>query len=163
MKENERNNKVIHTQITLISSLGKIVVPIQIAYNDDEDAIESVSKISLVYKNIEYQGSGTDYLWVDTFVDLQRKLPDDVKIACCMTCQHGNMCPYGNATNELYCTKDLLIKNKMDMCNLFDSVDSIDSCSRRKVFSYNSCDDFVYQSDKYYTYNDFLLLLNKEK
>ena len=163
MKENERTNKVIHTQITLISSLDKIVVPIQIAFNDDEDAIDPVSEISLVYNNIKYRGNGTNYLWVDTFVDLQRKLPDDVKISCCMTCQHGNMCPYGNATNELYCTKDLLIKSKMDMCNLFDSVDSIDSCARRKVFSYNCCDDFVYQSDKYYTYNDFLLLLNKEK
>lgn len=159
MKENERTNKVLQTQITLISPSEKVTVPMQISYNDDEDAIDSVSKISLVYKYIEYQGSGTDYLWVDTFVDLQRKLPDDVKIACCMTCQHGNMCPYGNATNELYCTKGLLFNNKMDVCNLFDSTEVY---SQMKVFSYNYCDNFVYQSDKYYTYNDFLLLLNEE-
>lgn len=160
MKENEKINKVIQTQIILISPLGKTVVPMQIAYNDDEDAIDPVSEISLVYNDIKYQGNGTNYLWVDTFVDLQRKLPDDVKIACCMTCQHGNMCPYGNATNELYCTKDLLIKNKVDMCNLFDSTDAY---SKRKIFSCDYCDDFVYQSDDYYTYNDYLLLLNEEK
>lgn len=156
----------IQAQITLLSPTDKTVVPIQITYDDDEDAANLISEISLVYNNIEYCGKGTDYLWVDTFVDLQSKLPSDIKLACCMTCRHGSMCPYGNRENLLFCTKDVIINNKEDirsqfddLCNLFDKGILH---SEQEVFSYNYCDNFVYQSDDYFTYNDYGLYL-KEK
>ena len=152
--------KTIETQITLISSSGKTIVPMQINFYDDEDAINPESEINIIYNSIKYQGKGEDFLWVDTLADLQSKLSQEIKITCCMTCQHGNMCPYGDVANQLFCTKDLIIHNKEDMCQLFDKTDPF---SDRKVSSFNYCDNFVYQSDEYYTYNDFLYQLNKKE
>lgn len=151
--------QTIQAQITLFSPTDKTTVPIQITYDDDENTPNPISKIRLVYNNIEYCGNGTNYLWVDTFADLQSKLPNNIKLACCMTCRHGNMCPYGNRENLLFCTKDVCIKSKEDMCNLFDKNILL---SEREVFSYNYCDNFIYQNDDYFTYNDYLFCL-KEK
>ena len=95
--------KTIETQITLISSSGKTIVPMQINFYDDEDAINPESEINIIYNSIKYQGKGEDFLWVDTLADLQSKLSQEIKIACCMTCQHGNMCPYGDVANQLFC------------------------------------------------------------
>ena len=130
-----------------------MIVPITINYDDNEEICYPESEIILLYDGVEYQGNGIDHLWIDKFVDLQIKLPKDVKIACCMTCRHGNMCPYGN-------TKDVCINSKEDMCNLFDQTDPFEDCS---VASLNFCDDFIYQNDTYYTYNDYLYQLNKKK
>ena len=46
------------------------------------------------------------------------------------------------------------------MCNLFDRTDPFEE---RSVASLDFCDDFVYQSEEYYTYNDYLYQLNKKK
>ena len=60
-------------------------------------------------------GYGKDYLWADAFADLQKNLPNNVKMRCCMTCRHGNMCPVGNKPGELFCTKDVSITQKSDL------------------------------------------------
>lgn len=156
----ERKMKKLQEKIVLISPLGKEIVPTQITYDDDEDAISPISEIDLIYNGIKYKGNGTDYLWVDTFADLQSKLPKAVKIACCMTCRYGNISPYGNIQNQLYCTKDLKIKSKEDMCNIFNGTDLDEEI---KISSFNYCEGFVYQSNDYYTYNDYLYCLKKQK
>ena len=69
----------------LLTPRGKEVVTVQILYRDDVDAIDTPSEIEVRYNEKEYRGKGDDYLLVDTYVDLQKKLPDGVKIACCMT------------------------------------------------------------------------------
>ena len=95
----------------------------------------------------------------DTIADLQSKLPNDVKFACCMTCRHGNFCPFGNEENQLFCTKDIEITNKEDMCDLFIQTDPFED---RAVTSFNFCEDFVYQSDDYFTYSDYLYELKRK-
>ena len=150
--------KIIQEHITLLSPTDIIIAPIQINYDDAEEAITLV-EINLTYNGVIYQGNGTDYLWADAFADLQSKLPHDVKLACCMTCRHGNMCPYGNCENQLFCTKDLLINSKDDMINLFDKTDPF---AERSVTSLDCCDEFICQSDSYYTYNDYLYHLQKQ-
>lgn len=87
------------------------------------------------------------------------KLPKDVKLACCMTCRHGNMCPYGNEENQLICTKGITITSEEDMLDLFDQTDPFEE---RAVASLDFCEDFVYQSDDYYTYNDYFHQLNRK-
>jgi hypothetical protein len=151
--------KIIEEYITLLSPTEKMNTPIQINYDDGEDGVNSV-EINLIYNGVLYQGKGRDHLWVDAFADLQNKLPHNIKLACCMTCRHGNMCPYGNTENQLFCTKDIRITSKEDMCNLFDQTDPFEE---RSVASIDFCDDFVYQSDEYYTYNDYRYQLNKKK
>lgn len=148
---------VLKEEVVLFVPSGKITVPVQIVYDDSNTRVLE-SEISLIYNGIEYKGSGKDYLWTDTLADLELKLPQDVRIACCMTCRHGNMCPFGNKVNELTCTKDLIIGSKRDMCDLFDQTDSFE---KRAVPAFAFCEDFVYQSEDYYTYNDYLYQRNK--
>ena len=146
--------KIIESQISLFSSTSKVSVPIQICYTDDE------VEITINYNGAEYCATGKDYLWVDAFANLQRKLPHGIFLACCMTCRHGNMCPYGNKENQLYCTKDVLLNSKDDVIELMYYKGHA-SFFERAVSSTNCCDDFVYQCDDYYTYNDYLYHLQK--
>ena len=145
-------NKTIKSNLTLYTPLGMVIVPVQIAYTDNEDDFHPLSEIRIVYNGCEYIGNGKDFLWVDTFADLQKKLPQDVKLACCMTCRHGNMCPFGNPPNYLFCTKDIVISSKSDMCDVFDD----DNYDERMVEYCNYCHDFVHQTHDYYVYNDYL-------
>ena len=152
--------KILKADVPLLTLTGKVIVPIKIVYDDNKHISNPKSEIFLLYNGIEYRGIGNDYLWTDTLADLQMKLPENVKFACCMTCRHGNMCPYGNAENQLFCTKDKIITSKEDMCNLFDQTDPYDE---RVVASLDYCDDFIYQSDDYYTYNDYFYQLEKKR
>ena len=152
--------KLLHAEVFLLTTNEKIMVPIEISYEDRYVITNPKSEITLLYNGIKYKGNGIDALWTDTFADLQMKLPVDVKLACCMTCRHGNMCPYGNKENELFCTKDLRISSKNDMCDLFYQTVPYEE---RSVTSLGYCDDFIYQSDNYYTYNDYLYQLSKKK
>ena len=151
--------KLLHAEIPLLTPNGKTIVPIEITYDDSEVIANPKSEITLLYNGIEYKGYGADYLWTDTIADLQTKLPNDVKLACCMTCRHGNMCPYGNEENQLICTKGITITSKGDMLDLFDQTNSFEE---RAVASLDFCEDFVYQSDDYYTYNDYFYQLSKK-
>ena len=146
--------KIIESQISLFSSTSKVSVPIQICYTDDE------VEIIINYNGAKYCATGKDNLWVDAFADLQRKLPSDIQLACCMTCRHGNMCPYGNDKNQLFCTKDIVLTSKDDVIELMDDK-GYDSFFARSVSSIHCCDDFIYQSDDCYTYNDYLYHLQK--
>jgi len=151
--------KVLTCEVPLLTPTRKVLTPIQIVYDDAEVISNPSSEITLCYNGNEYRGNGTDYLWTDTIADLQMKLPKDVKIACCMTCRHGNMCPYGNEENQLICTKGITITSKEDMLDLFDQTDPFEE---RAVASLDFCEDFVCQSDDYYTYNDYFYQLSRK-
>ncbi len=151
--------KVLRANVPLLTPNGKTMVPIVITYDDSEVIANPQSEINFLYNGIEYNGYGADYLWTDTLADLQMKLPEDVKLACCMTCRHGNMCPYGNKENQLICTKDITITSKEDVLDLFDQTDSFEE---RAVASLDFCEDFVCQSDDYYTYNDYFYQLSRK-
>ena len=151
--------KLLNAEIPLLTPNGKTMVPIEITYDDSESIANPQSEITLLYNGMECKGYGADYLWTDTLADLQMKLPKDVKLACCMTCRHGNMCPYGNKENELFCTKDITITSKGDMLDLFDQTNPFEE---RAVASLNFCEDFAYQSDDYYTYSDYYYQLSRK-
>jgi len=150
---------VLRANVSLLTPNGKTMVPIEITYDNSEVTANPKSEITLLYNGIEYKGYGADYLWTDTLADLQMKFPKDIKLACCMTCHHGNMCPYGNEKNQLICTKGIPITSKEDMLALFDETDPFEE---RAVASFDFCEDFVYQSDDYYTYNDYFYQLSRK-
>ncbi len=85
--------KVLTCEVPLHTPTGKVLTPIQIVYDDAEVIANPSSEITLRYNGNEYKGYGTDYLWTDTLADLEINLPENVKLACCMVCRHGNMCP----------------------------------------------------------------------
>ena len=89
--------RLVRANITLLAPTHKITVPAEICYEDDDgmDAVNTV-EIKITYNNTVYQGHGTDYLWVDAFADLQKKLPQGLKLACCMGCTSRNHCDVRN-------------------------------------------------------------------
>lgn len=143
-------------KITLITPKELINTTISIFYDEERSYV----KLILLFNGKEIPSQGYDYLWVDAFANLQKQLPKDVILKCCMTCRHGNMCPYGNKLGEIFCTSDLLITSKEDMCNLFDNYEKHRMDERIKNVA-DSCDEYSPQSNDYYTYNDYLYHLDK--
>ena len=153
-------------EITLMTPIGEEKTEVNIVCHEEDMYYQGklekapIVNVGIKYEDKEFWGHGKDYLWVDAFADLQKQLPDGVIIKCCLSCRHGNLCPYGNRPGELFCTKDLIINSKEDMCNLFDNSETHAIYERTKNIT-DSCSEYSLQSDDYYTYNDYLYHLRK--
>lgn len=147
----------INDTIRLETPNGDVKADINIEYIID-DEISKVN-IKLIYNGVEYLASGEDYLCMDAFAQLQNELPNGVRFKCCLVCKHGNFCPVGNLENELFCTKDVIILKKSDLWLYTED----DKERKKRLRKYNDvCDDFDFQSEDFYTYNDWLCFLNKK-
>ena len=112
-----------------------------------------VVTVGCTFEGKEYWGHGKDDLWMDAFADLQRQLPADVFLKCCLTCRHGNLCPVGNSANEVFCTKDVQIAQKSDL--FFYTEDDAERAKRVRQYC-NLCADYQAQTDEHFTYSDYL-------
>ena len=84
--------------------------------------------------------------------NLQKVLPDDVRIACCQSCIHGNFNPFGDLENEIFCLKDMSLKNQVDVVNYF-AKQTFYKRSRKLL---DFCQDYKpIDDDEKYTYNDW--------
>lgn len=124
----------------------------------NEEYIPAAITVYIKYQNKDYLGCGNDSLWVDAFADLQKKLPTDVTLKCCLSCRHGNMCPVGNQPNELFCTKDVHIAQKSDL--FFYTEDYAEREKRSKKYT-DVCENYQPQSEECYTYTDYLYYLTQ--
>jgi hypothetical protein len=143
----------IETQITLLSGADARPAPIRICYTDSE------VELTLRHEGAEYCGRGGDCFWTDAFADLQKKLPKGILLACCMTCRHGSFCPYGNRENQLFCAKNVSIASKEDVLQWMEKDPR--SFWESEVSALHFCDGFAPQSDAFYTYNDYLIHLQR--
>ena len=82
--------------------------------NSDMDEVRSMT-IKTNYLEKEIIAIGTNYPFDDAYSDLQNKLPKNVQLKCCVACRHGNQCPVGNAPDEVFCTKDVMITCESDL------------------------------------------------
>lgn len=149
-----------HKTLTIATPAGDISTGVTIVCHEEnvyyygvgEEERPSVS-VGINYGGADIWGYGKDYLWVDAFADLQKKLPVGVNIKCCLTCRYGNMCPAGNWPGEIFCTKEVEITQKSDL--FFYTVDDAEREKRIHECT-DICDKYCKQSDEYYTYNDYL-------
>ena len=51
-------------------------------------------------------------------IDLQKRLPESVVLACCQTCQHGNFCPFGDNEDEIFCLHGYSPESKGDVVGI---------------------------------------------
>lgn len=140
------------------------------------DGILSVIPTKMIYeksnkdeiKNIHYEINFENYCFKSNTYDdtefaiknLQQVLPQNISIACCQSCRHGNFCPYGDNDNEMFCLKDMIYNNKSDVCEIFDTCENYSKnydflrTRRRKLLDF--CTDYKPISyNEYYTYNDW--------
>lgn len=159
-------HKQYYADIALVTPEGEKAQRIQIIchYEDTyyQGELVKAPSVNVVMKfdGRELWGRGNDYLWTDAFADLQKKLPEGVTLKLCLTCRHGNLCPYGNEPGRVFCTKGLTVNSKEDMCNLFDSGEKY-NMRERDTDATESCNDYEPQSKDHYTYNDYLYFFEK--
>ncbi len=160
-------HKQYRSNITLMTPDGETETKIRIicheedVYNPDGQLEEApIVTVGIEYDGKEYWGQGKAYTWEDAFADLQKKLPDGVFLKCCLTCRHGNMCPYGDEPGTLFCTKEFDIRSPKDMCSLFDDNENSKIFDRTKNVT-DRCKEYRPQNKDDYTYNDFLYYLEQ--
>ena len=115
--------------------------------------------ITLTSDGKNYWSDAICHTWEEAFAALQRGLPEGVKVKCCLTCRHGNFCPFGNKSGEIFCLKTFAPKNKSDVCDFMNNDEVYYAGSR---FISDFCSDYKEQSEDYYSYNDYLYCLNKK-
>ncbi|MBQ7326923.1 MAG: hypothetical protein IJW93_05570 [Clostridia bacterium] len=153
-------NRHLQRKITLSTPNGDSICDVHILYHDEEVYNDQSNvKVRLLYDGRSIEGYGNDYFWVESFADLQKRLPDGVRLKCCLNCRHGNMCPFGNPPGEVFCTNGAIINSKDDMISYID--DNPDWYKNERFYT-DVCEDFMEQTDDYYTYNDYLYWLNKQ-
>ena len=126
--------------------------------HEDMDMVNSMT-IRTTYQGKEIVAIGTVWPFDDAYSELQRKLPANVRIKCCVACRHGNQCPTGNAPDEVYCTKDVIVCDKMDAFHY--TVEDNEASCRLRHFG-DSCDDFSPQEEEIYTYSTYLYYLKNK-
>ena len=138
-----------------LSVLGELIsVPVVIKHKELSVDAEIVIKIE--YNDTTYSGTGKSLEWTDAFANLQKALPSDVNIQCCMTCKHGTLCPYGNIPNYILCSKNTVINDKDDVIDWLDKAD----VNSIKKSSFDCCKKYAASNENDYTYNDYLYYLN---
>jgi len=153
-------HKSYKKKLTLATENGNVMLDAHIICHDEDvysynDNASSVS-VRVKYGEKEIYGYGKDYLWADAFAAVQKKLPNNVKLQCCLTCRHGNMCPVGNKPGELFCTKDVTVTQKSDL--FFYTEDDNERAKRSRDYT-ECCENYQEQSDDFFTYNDYSLYI----
>ncbi len=156
--------------LTLNAPKGEITTEAQfwIDYDPDElymeDEVDDVDpqkiSVAIKYEGKDYWGRGKDCSGQEAMADLQNQLPDDVVLKCCLSCRHGNCSPFSNAFDLIYCMKDMVIKNKMDLCDY--TTDAGEENKRRRHYT-DLCEDWKEQRDDIYVYSDYPLYLKKDR
>lgn len=133
---------------------GKMsVLPTKILYKQiDEDEFRNIHcKISI---NNDYIQSKESSSFEVAIRYLQKELPNNIRIACCQSCQHGNFNPFGDVENEIFCLKEVPLQNPDDVVNFFCEQFTTYHKRSRKLLDY--CTDYkpICAAEKY-TYNDW--------
>ena len=142
--------------ITLITPSGEKQVPIIITENESSSDME----ICVEFEGKEFKGYCKNAVLPQAFAQLQKQLPKDVMIKSCLTCRHGNVCPFCSDDEEYFCTKGVDISCKNDVCDWFNRMvyNDMEKYSRSCT---DCCDDFQPQSSDYYTYSLYLYYMEQ--
>lgn len=92
-------------------------------------------------------------------IDIAKQLPGRCSIKSCLSCRHGNFCPFGNADNEIFCIKDFSPKQKSDLYEVTQN--GLERIKRRHLL-FDLCPDYMPAIEEYYHYNDYLYLVNRQ-
>ncbi len=133
---------------------GKIsIIPTRMSYSQaNEEEFQNIRfEVQINNSPFQSQSSGSvEY----ALKHLQTELPDNIKIACCQSCRHGNFNPYGDSDNEIFCFKDKIFRNRDDVVEIYSKQDSSIDKRRRKLHDFCKSYQPVSRNVKY-TYNDW--------
>ena len=147
----EKNN-VIRLVVDGNNDESCFIEKIILGYNEYEEL--DIIKLRAIIKDVEYTNSKEFTEMELAIFDLQKQLPNNMQIVCCLTCKHGTFCPYGNAENEIFCLIHHSPKDKMDVAAIFSA------WAQRKVELQKNellywCDMYSKISENDYSYTDW--------
>ncbi|MFS0862309.1 hypothetical protein [Fredinandcohnia sp. 179-A 10B2 NHS] len=133
---------------------GKIsVIPTNMFYEQlDEEEFQNI-RFEVQVNNHQIQSklsSSIEY----AVKYLQKELPDNISIACCQSCRHGNFNPFGDLENEIFCLKDKTFLNRDDVVEIFSKQDKSFGRRSRKLLDFCKSYKPISENEKY-TYNDW--------
>ena len=156
-------HKCYNKELVLATSGGDVTVKAMLrehnvpVYYNGVRAEPTSMTVTVDLDGKKYWSNTICHTWEEAFASLQKSLPEGVKIKCCLSCRHGNFCPYGNKNDEIYCLKNDSPKNKLDVCDLLNG--DKDLTAKRKDVSF-ICPDYREAIEGHYAYNDYLNCLN---
>ena len=119
-----------------------------LGYNELQEL--DIIKLKAVIDGVEYHNTIESLGMEFAIIGLQQQMPDNVLLACCQTCSHGNFCPFGDNENEIFCLKNYTLKNKMDVVEIFASDLNAGLPKNELLFL---CESYNKINDDTYTYN----------
>jgi hypothetical protein len=131
----------------------RLVIPTKVFIeSSNEDDFDNI-RLEVIVNNRHIQSTHTNFEYAVKY--LQKALPDNIHMACCQSCQHGNFNPFGDLENQIFCLKDIITRNREVVVEIFSKQDeTFETRSRRKLLDF--CTDYkpISNSEKY-TYNDW--------
>ena len=145
----------VHTlNVNYIIDRKTSVIPTKMFYKQiDEDEFQNVHcEVSMNNHHIQSKASDSIECAIRF---LQQELPNNITIACCQSCQHGNFNPFGDLENEVFCLKEIALQNRDNVVKIFAEQDISLRTRSRKLLDF--CKDYKpICADEKYTYNDWV-------
>ena len=99
-----------------------------------------------------FRGHCTDELYTEKALrTLAETLPEGIKLKSCLTCRHGNFCPFGSNDNEIFCVSDFRPTKKTDLDFIF-LADSREEGLKRRRSLFHVCSNYQPESAEYWSY-----------
>jgi len=150
MKEKQR----IYT--LAISTSDKVLdVPIQHrVVHENDDQMQTTISVTIQGQKMSFAAETTE----EVLIQFAKSLPLGWNIKSCLSCRYGHFCPVGNDDNELFCVTEFEPKEIRDLWHVTE--DDGERNKRHKNL-FHLCNQYLPQSDDYFTYNDYYLNMKK--
>ena len=127
------------------------VIPTKVSYVYIEDELKTI-RYEVTIKGKRFISKAADVTEYG-IKNLQKSLPETIKIVSCQTCRYGHFNPYGDNDNEIFCLKDIQPHNLVELREIFSTGADLenrkrhllDYCSKYRPISLKDC----------FTYNDW--------
>jgi len=141
---------------------------IKMVYKNEMETEMEVFRLKIKIADDEYINKHDYSIMELAIVDLQKQLPEPIQIVCCESCKYGNFCPFGDREDEIFCLRDYTIHSLEDVIDIFANgphFSSPEITPTLPVLNANKllhwCDKYDRISDNYYTYNDWIVSLER--
>lgn len=138
---------IVYIHLNTIDGVQRIPCEYIIEEQADNNILITINT-EIDNKQIHVEGFDTE----EAIIKFANQLPKGYKLQACISCKHGNFCPFGDNDNEIFCLSDISPRDKNDVFSVL--VNSNEQINRRKTL-FHYCSNFSPQNSEYYTYNSF--------
>ncbi|MBQ8409224.1 MAG: hypothetical protein IJY39_10225 [Clostridia bacterium] len=146
------SNKRNTYTLTIDTPNGTINAPVHHSVNENDYNMQTTVTVTMQGKQLCFEAETTE----KALISFAKSLPAGWHIRSCLSCRYGHFCPVGNADNELFCVTEFEPKVTDDLWHV---TEDDEERSKRSRNLFHLCDHYLPQSDDYFTYNDYYLVM----